>query len=262
MPNWVTNRIRIEGKDAKAVLSAHLAKDENGQEAFDFNTIERMPEELKVEKSSRSLDGLLLYIAKINPLIDAIGGKKDKVVPVKKFIGLLEKAFNTNDYERIGVCVIKPKQIEELKEKYNGKFYATIDLGKKVFDNLCKFGVPDWYEWSIRNWGTKWNSCNTFLSEDGKSVYFDTAWSPAVPAIEKMARMHPNVRITHEYAEEQTGFMSGRYVYENGLAVEENQFDPYSKEAYEMSFDLWGNEEDYDFDEKIGNYVQKEEAEL
>ena len=131
MPNWVTNRIRIEGKDAKAVLFAHLAKDENGQEAFDFNTIERMPEELKVEKSSRSLDGLLLYIAKINPLIDVIGDKRDKVVPVKKFIGLLEKAFNTNDYERIGVCVIKPKQIEELKEKYNGKFYATIDWGRR-----------------------------------------------------------------------------------------------------------------------------------
>lgn len=262
MPNWVTNRIRIEGRDAKAVLAAHLTKDENGQEGFDFNTIERMPEELKVEKSSRSLDGLLLYIAKINPLIDAIGDKEDKVVPVKKFIGLLEKAFNTNDYERIGVCVIKPKQIEELKEKYKGKLDSTIDLGKKVFDNLCQFGVPDWYEWSIRNWGTKWNSCNTFLSEDGKTVYFDTAWSPAIPAIEKMARMHPDVKITHEYAEEQTGFMSGRYVYENGLAVEESQFDPYSKEAYEMSFDLWGNEEDYDFDEKIGNYVQKEEAEL
>ena len=56
--------------------------------------------------------------------------------------------------------------------------------------------------------------------------------------------------------------MSGRYVYENGSLVEENQFDPYSKEAYEMSFDLWGNEEDYDFDEKTGNYVQKEEAEM
>ena len=74
--------------------------------------------------------------------------------------------------------------------------------------------------------------------------------------------MHPKAKIIHEYAEEQTGFMSGRYVYENGSLVEENRFDPYSKEAYEMSFDLWGNEEDYDFDEKTGNYVQKEEAEM
>lgn len=262
MPNWVTNRIRIEGKDAKAILSAHLAKDEKGQEAFDFNTIERMPDELNIEKSSRSLDGLLLYIAKINPLIDAIGSKEDKVVPVKKFIALLEKAFSTMDYERIGVCVIKPKQVDELKEKYGDKLDSTIELGKKVFGNLCQFGVPDWYEWSIRNWGTKWNSCNTFLSEDRQTVYFDTAWSPAIPAIEKMAMMHPEAKIIHEYAEEQTGFMSGRYVYENGSLVEENRFDPYSKEAYEMSFDLWGNEDDYDFDEKTGNYVQKEEAEM
>lgn len=50
MPNWVTNRIRIEGKDALSVLSAHLTKDESGQEAFDFNTIERMPEALNIEK--------------------------------------------------------------------------------------------------------------------------------------------------------------------------------------------------------------------
>lgn len=129
MPNWVTNRIRIEGKDAENVLTSHIVKEEDGQELFDFNTIVRMPEELKIEKSSRSLDGLLLYVAKINPLIDAIGDKKDKVAPVKKFIGLLEKAFNTNDYERIGVCVIKPKQIEELKEKYKGKLESTVDLG-------------------------------------------------------------------------------------------------------------------------------------
>lgn len=38
------------GKDALSVLSAHLTKDESGQEAFDFNTIERMPEALNIEK--------------------------------------------------------------------------------------------------------------------------------------------------------------------------------------------------------------------
>lgn len=73
--------------------------------------------------------------------------------------------------------------------------------------------------------------------------------------------MYPNAKITHEFAEEQTGYYSGRLVYENGKQIEKTIFDADSKEAYEMSSELWGSEDYYTFDESKGTYVYKEDDE-
>ena len=58
-------------------------------------------------------------------------------------------------------------------------------------------GSDGWYSWNCRNWGTKWNSCETLLEEGvialekqtseplvvGLSYSFSTAWSPPEPII-------------------------------------------------------------------------------
>ena len=78
----------------------------------------------------------------------------------------------------------------------------------------------DWYNWNIRNWGTKWEVAvsdgeeypNTELLEhksegqDQWLVYkFHTAWSPPLVAISKLSEMVPNSLITLSY-EEETGW--------------------------------------------------------
>ena len=73
--------------------------------------------------------------------------------------------------------------------------------------------------------------------------------------------MYPDLEITHEWAEEQTGWYSGKYTYRNGELVEALDYDSYSKEAYELSFELWGNDEAYRFNEETGNYEWIEEDE-
>jgi hypothetical protein len=54
-----------------------------------------------------------------------------------------------------------------------------------VARNVQEFGYPSWYEWSIDNWGTKWDISEVDedymeKSKDGKTVSFsfDTAWAP------------------------------------------------------------------------------------
>ena len=67
MPNWVTNKLTFEGEGKEDLIKSLLTKDsESDEEYFDFNKIIKMPEELFVEKSSRSREGLLLYIAAIS----------------------------------------------------------------------------------------------------------------------------------------------------------------------------------------------------
>lgn len=49
------------------------------------------------------------------------------------------------------------------------------------YDLTREFGASDWYNWSIINWGTKWNAydVNYFPhNENAFVVTFDTAWSP------------------------------------------------------------------------------------
>lgn len=54
-----------------------------------------------------------------------------------------------------------------------------------------KYPDGDWYKWSINNWGTKWNACNTsFCPPEGDEPYgvltFDTAWSLPVPVLDQL----------------------------------------------------------------------------
>jgi hypothetical protein len=77
-----------------------------------------------------------------------------------------------------------------------------------------------WYNWNIRNWGTKWDVAvpaedsykNTYIegpTENGENlvVYynFETAWSPPVPALEKLSAQYPSLLFTLSY-EEETGW--------------------------------------------------------
>lgn len=78
----------------------------------------------------------------------------------------------------------------------------------------------DWYNWNIRNWGTKWDvavSDNSEYSDtytegptpNGENlvVYynFNTAWSPPFPAIAKLSEQYPSLLFTLSY-EEETGW--------------------------------------------------------
>ncbi len=260
MPNWVVNKLTIEGENVEEIIQSHIIKRENGELMFDFDTIEPMPQDLDIEKGSKSNDGFKLHIAKINPLIPNLGNKEDKLLPFDKFLGKMVEMFGEDCINNIQRYILKPTEIEELKKKYKDDFNSVIELGEKAFTNKEKYGFTDWYDWRLYNWGTKWNASNTFIGKgEPTTLYFDTAWSPSVPIVEKFAKLHPELKITHEYAEEQIGLFCGKHEYENGEVVARNDYKEYSKEAYELSFELWGGEEMYRFDEKTNNYIYIDE---
>ena len=76
-----------------------------------------------------------------------------------------------------------------------------------------------WYNWNINNWGTKWDVAliedsykNTYMegpTPNGENlvVYynFETAWSPPVPALQKLSAQYPSLLLTLSY-EEETGW--------------------------------------------------------
>ena len=100
-----------------------------------------------------------------------------------------------------------------------------------------------WYDWSVKNWGTKWDCCSEDVSVTGLeeaeeaieqnmpdkelylTYYFDTAWSPCCPVVAEMARQYPGLEIQHYYVEEGC-LIAGVDEYKDGEIVSSKEADP------------------------------------
>lgn len=64
------------------------------------------------------------------------------------------------------------------------------NLGADEREQCAREGIPNWYDWQVENWGTKWNAYDQNCNFDAKygvlDIKFDTAWSPPVPIIEAL----------------------------------------------------------------------------
>ncbi len=234
MPNHVMNRLHLSGEKSRI---DELLKSVKGEDSvLDFNRIIPMPETLNIECGSRTDRGLKAY--------------KDFVY-VYTFAGTEEK-----DLLNI------PKEKEEifLKTRPDIK-HDEWELGKAAFQNEQKYGAATWYDWARRSWGTKWSAYNAEIVEDN-TIMFNTAWSRAIPVIQKLAENFPDIQFEYCWADEDLGVNTGTAEFEDGEIIHDEFFDAQSKEAYELAADLWNidlSEEGYIFDEEKQTYEYRDE---
>ena len=67
----------------------------------------------------------------------------------------------------------------------------TGNLGMKERE---LYGANNWYDWSIANWGTKWNACSP--NRYGNTLEFNTAWGLCEPVLEKLAELCYEHKVT------------------------------------------------------------------
>ncbi len=265
MPNYVTNRLTITGPNAEQIILRHCAKDEKGNyetdsntgdKRFDFNTVIEMPKSLDIVSGGPTDDCMRLFI---NGMLEGCEDYEKyadiyrKIQSSKRFNAFSTPAKMTEDefHNRIGRVMAAHDDPE--REPY---FRTKADLfayGKQALDNFVKYGCIDWYDWCVKNWGTKWNACNTMIH--GSEVWFETAWSPAIPIVKKLAELYPDCNFLLEYADEERGVLVGWIDIDNEKKeITENLYENFSKEAYEQAFMLLGGREDYEYNEKTGTY--------
>ena len=108
----------------------------------------------------------------------------------------------TSNEVRFKSRINSQKQLDKLKKRLEGK--EEGDLNKFDFNRIIKmptalintkalvdrtnnkakrmlkkYGAKDWYDWRNKNWGTKWNSVDTEITQDereGLTYTFNTAW--------------------------------------------------------------------------------------
>lgn len=253
MPNWIKNKIIVGSKIKLKEIEESYTKKEDGVTEFDFNKVIPMPKELEIEFSSKSDDGLVLYLALINPNIKYFGEEKDKIdiFEFNKIKELLEgKILIFKNYN------IEKEKIEKLIKKYNNNFDELIELGKIQIANIKKFNALNWYDWSINNWGSKWNCYNTVFDYESNILTFETPWDPAIPIFLNLTKQK-NTRMALLYADEDIGVHTGYVLANNGKIDYKGKFNDLSIDAYKLAFDLWNCGDDYIFDNIKNTYVLK-----
>lgn len=74
---------------------------------------------------------------------------------------------------------------------------------------LKKYGAKDWYDWSIKNWGTKWGLCSVavdYSDDNCWELFFDTAWCPPVEGLKTISAKYPKLFFLLKYDEGGMGF--------------------------------------------------------
>lgn len=119
---------------------------------------------------------------------------------------------------------------EELREK--DKVYPMKGEREQDLNLIKKYGADNWYDWSVKYWGTKWNTggCRKVSPQ---VVEFDTAWATPEPVMRALSAKY-HTRVDVYYADEDLGSNCGHYVYNDGNLIEDKEGD------YELACEIWG----------------------
>ena len=99
---------------------------------------------------------------------------------------------------------------------------------------------PNWYDWCCENWGTKWNSYDGNVTDDG--IGFNTAWSPPSPVITALSKqIGKPLRLI--YDESGMDFCGEVLAQPDGTYVD-NCYSPRSDAPAELKDDLMIDEEE------------------
>lgn len=120
----------------------------------------------------------------------------------------------------------------ENKYAYFGDAHGTKPEGyegwtmEQKLQHDLKFEGDGWYDWNVREWGTKWDACDTD-STDGteeKSPHlyysFNTAWGIPEGVFASMVHQHPELTFDFESEEEQG--WGAKYTSSDGDDVDED----------------------------------------
>ena len=98
-----------------------------------------------------------------------------------------------------------PQPLMDAAEGWTSDAVAQAKMDALRNANLAAYGFASWYDWSIANWGCKWDVNDVVVDRnDANHVHltFDSAWSPPIEFYEKL---------------EVLGFIVEAYWYEPGM---------------------------------------------
>jgi len=215
MPNYCLNKIEINGDLSQ--LEELLAFVKSEDSAFDFNKICPLPPSIKnTERGSVAFasEAVCLYLA--------------------------EKTVSNHLKWMMDKAEISAADLERVIKDWESQGKVDLALGYRIIENRKLYdGDGDWYEYCLRHWGTKWEACDPQVTDN--VITFETAWSPAIPVLAKLANLFPELSISHKYFEPGVS-LAGENFYNNGVCVASYIYDYCDSEYIKL-----GNEFGFEF---------------
>jgi hypothetical protein len=182
----------------------------------------------------------------------------ENITPRPEELNCISQIITSNDPHMIRPSLDRDRKVfgwDMTDEQFEERVKRETELAKIYSSNIEKYGYRTWYDWSIANWGTKWNAYDVDFHMKGH-FRFDTANNTPQPIFQKLSEMFSEVEITVEYADEDIGYNCGRYSYENGELTEEWQ--PHGEKATTFALETKGYGE-ADIEEFIAERKQQQE---
>jgi len=248
MPNHVTNRIVAP----KEVIQKLMGTDKDGKPCVDFNNIIPMPDIIKGD----SVAGHVESAAQI--ALGLIDFKKNNYTTGTQRVNM----FNSGDYGGLSDILHHSNCVKQLLEGPHPKDFNDEDFNAFIRHlqayRQCD-GLMNWYKWSCKKWGTKWNAYE-FEKVSETEITFQTAWSAPFPVMVELAKQTGKAFL-HEWADEDTGSNVGFCRFPEGEDGEGEVKDlSGTKEGYELAFRLHpGAEENYRLVDGKYKYHEEEE---
>lgn len=235
MPNHIQNRLKIIGEETKVkeLLNYISSTDKDGRVVqIDFNKIKAMPEGLDTECHS----GIKMWV-------EICTGQIDFASLFQPTETSFSEMFKNGKYGTLASRMGASTAMEHLTGKRSGnvKDFSEEDFNAfiQLLKNYRNHGATSWYEWSIENWGTKWNAYGQNDERNtADTIHFETAWSSPIALIAELSKLFPDVKIELDYADEDSGSNTGKILFHNGEALECYQPESQSKDGYEIYFEL------------------------
>lgn len=160
-------------------------------------------------------------------------------VSLNNIITMPEDIYHTMSPSQI----VSQTRYDDWKKETKGTFVpmdSSPITGEMQTELFMKYGVDNWEDWRVKNWGTVFDAKDTEIINDNQ-LSFNTSDSTPFVGIIRLSIMFPRVIFKVEYADEDLGVNVGIYRIENGNVLSNDQPKVLSIEAYSMAMDITGD---------------------
>lgn len=183
MPNHVTTKCEVRGNASDVVAfraKAFTTNSEGGKpyEFFDFGKFVPMPDAVPQDDTSSDTPNILAILI-----------RSHGIAALWQEMRRWDREDKLGDWK--GLFGYGDGEIEERLEAFRPGCVARARAMARCY---AATGYKDWYDWSVANWGSKWNSYQLDIkAAEPLSFEFQSAWSFPTPVFEAIAKQHPEL---------------------------------------------------------------------
>lgn len=159
--------------------------------------------------------------------------------------------YDTTNYNATDIRNKMNAGIKEFTDRFGVVHELNEDFIKEWEDateEQKSYGAIGWYDYNVNTYGTKWDShIDVTPSFRGVVMYVSTAWSPAEPVFEALAKLiHANgLSITmHVKIREEIDEFMGVYDNDSDGSLAYTEVDPNYVDSFDGDDEFFQNEED------------------